>query len=334
LQAETINLGIGYEDVKKIALDIFKDNFIKLSEEASIIAKERVEEITEEFLVELYKNKPESIDSMRNPDMQLAIYTVQKEYARTGDKNLSDMLVDILVDRATKKERDLKQIVLDESLSIVPKLTSEQIEALTIIFIVKYARRLGISNLALFNQIIDEVIKPFTGNLTKNRSCYQHLEYCGCGAISSFSIDIEEIFKSSYRSIFSKGFSKEEILNFPKGNIKENQNLVFFESCWDKSKIRFIWDNTEEMENILKQTKWYTEEEIQKFKEIYTKNSLTNEEIKKYLLSIGDYMNILFDIWNNSEMKHMTLTSVGIAIAQANFRRKTGKTIDLSIWIK
>jgi hypothetical protein len=45
-------------------------------------------------------------------------------------------------------------------------------------------------------------------------------------------------------------------------------------------------------------------------------------------------MNILFDIWNNSEMKHMTLTSVGIAIAQANFRRKTGKTIDLSIWIK
>jgi hypothetical protein len=45
-------------------------------------------------------------------------------------------------------------------------------------------------------------------------------------------------------------------------------------------------------------------------------------------------MAVLFDIWENSKMKSMSLTSVGIAIAQANFKRKTGDMIDLGIWIK
>lgn len=45
-------------------------------------------------------------------------------------------------------------------------------------------------------------------------------------------------------------------------------------------------------------------------------------------------MKVLFDIRDNSSMKHLTLTSVGIAITVANPRRKTKVNIDLGIWIK
>jgi len=45
-------------------------------------------------------------------------------------------------------------------------------------------------------------------------------------------------------------------------------------------------------------------------------------------------MKDLLDFWDNSSMKHLTLTSVGIAIATANLRRKTGISVDLDIWIK
>lgn len=35
-----------------------------------------------------------------------------------------------------------------------------------------------------------------------------------------------------------------------------------------------------------------------------------------------------------SPLQNMALTSVGIAVAAANLRRKTGISIDLGIWIK
>ena len=45
-------------------------------------------------------------------------------------------------------------------------------------------------------------------------------------------------------------------------------------------------------------------------------------------------MKEIFDVWENSGLKLLRLTSVGIAIAQANFRKKTNLPVDLSIWIK
>jgi hypothetical protein len=44
-------------------------------------------------------------------------------------------------------------------------------------------------------------------------------------------------------------------------------------------------------------------------------------------------MTQLYDRWQNSGMANFTLTSVGIAIAHANLRRRTGMSADLGIWI-
>jgi hypothetical protein len=43
---------------------------------------------------------------------------------------------------------------------------------------------------------------------------------------------------------------------------------------------------------------------------------------------------LLFDLWENTPLKHMALTSVGIAIGYANLKRVCGFDADLSIWIK
>ena len=137
LQGQTfiINNGISYEDAKGIALDVFKSNYLELSTKAADTAKQRAEELVEDFLQQVKERNPNAINTMEDPGMQYAIFSAQKEYARTGDKNMSDMLVDVLVDRAAFPERNLKQIVLDECLQIIPKLTTSQLDTLTIVFI-------------------------------------------------------------------------------------------------------------------------------------------------------------------------------------------------------
>ena len=60
---------------------------------------------------------------------------------------------------------------------------------------------------------------------------------------------------------------------------------------------------------------------------------MTPDEIKSDLKTMHPCMEKLFDVWDNSHMKNMSLTSVGIAIGHANIRRVTKETDNLSIWI-
>ena len=63
--------------------------------------------------------------------MQLAVLAAQREYARTGDHALEELLVSVLLDRAREADRNLRQIALEESIAVIPKLTEKQVDILT-----------------------------------------------------------------------------------------------------------------------------------------------------------------------------------------------------------
>lgn len=334
VQANTVNIhnhyGLTIDQAREIALQVFKENFLELSKQAAETANARAEELVNKYLEELEKRNPDGMDNMNDPGMQHALFIAQKEYARTGDNDLSDMLVDLLVDRSALPYRNLKQIVIDESLTVASKLTLNQLDALTLIFFMKYATRLGLSNLEQLRESMKSDIMPFTENLSKENSLYQHLEYCGCGSISISSSQIEQIILNRYKGLFSKGLSKEQVDQ----QIGENKHL-------EKYIIPCLTDNS------LKQVAFVSEDDLKKdledkiqpnefqiLKRLLNTNTKSQVEVKELLEKQGDYMVKFLDTWNNSSMKSMTLTSVGIAIAQANYRRKTGQTIDLGIWIK
>lgn len=330
-QSIVINQGISYLDAKNIAIDVFKANYLELSVKAADTAKQRAEELVDNFLNEVKERNPKAIQTMEDPGMQYAIFTAQKEYAKTGDKDLSDMLVDILVDRASQEERNLKQIVLDESLKVVPKLTASQMDSLTIIFIIKYSRNFGINNLPTFKDYLTSYIKPFTSILSKEHSLYQHLEFTGCGSISLGAAKIQDVFSKTYKGIFCKGFTKEQIESvIPEF---ERFKTLIIPCLNDSEKLQIAALDEEVLEEKSKQL-GLSNDEINKLKPFLNNHQLKGEELIKLIKEQGDFMSSLFEIWDNSSLKNMTLTSVGIAIATANLRRKTGITVDLGIWIK
>jgi hypothetical protein len=332
IQAQTINqYGLSYRDVKAIVEDETNAKFREFLDIANIAAKERDDYITNSVLEKIQNTNPLLLEAFKEPSMKAALYSAQKGYVISGEKEVGDLLVDILVDRANQQERDLKQIVLDESLEVVPKLTLNQLDTLTLIFLLKYSTKQGINNLESFKSYLEIWLKPFTVNLSKESSCYQHLEYCNCGSMSVASITIEEIFMQNYKGLFRNGSSREEfersygdLLNFGDMLIPglHNKNHLIVRVMNDE----FL--RTEATNQNL------TEENIAKLKQFYDNTPMPINEVKAWIETQGEFMKTLIDYWNESEMKSMTLTSVGISIAQANFRKKTGITIDLSIWIK
>jgi len=327
-------IGITEVRAREMAIEVFSINFLKLPSEAHNIALVRVEELVDHFLTKLNERNPESMDSLKDPGMQSALYTAQIEYAKTGDKDLEGTLVDMLVDRAALKDRELKQIVLDESISTIAKLTAQQLDILTLIFILTRTVYSEIVNLDNFVRYIKEHIIPFVPSLTDESSCYEHLVYSGCSSrmsVSSQGKKLEDILRKRYKAMFIKGFTKDEFENTI-GKIEEYAEILI--PCFhDSDKFQLIQMDEEEMEEATSK-KGIEQPIINKLKQTYKQYLMTSEEAKGYLLKTTPDIEPLLNMWGNSAMPEMALTSVGIAIAQANYRRKTGESFELSIWIK
>lgn len=329
LQAQniTVNQGISYQDAKEIATDVFKNNFLHLSQKALMTAEERAQELIENFLERINLEKPNAINSVESPSMQHALFSAQKEYAKTGDKDLSEILVDLLVERSDKEERTLLQIVLDESIEVASKLTQPQFDVLTLVFILKYSMNHNLGNLEKFDNYIRTYIVPFCNNLTQENSCYQHLEYANCSS-TLLGSNLGEIFTNNYVGLFQKGSPKEELDNLfgdYSGDLVVNclQNKELFQ-------IKSL--NLDQLEKQLSNI-GIPQEIKNQISAKFKSNIFSVVEVENYVEKIDERMGNFIKIWNET-MSSINLTSVGMALGRANFKRKTGINIDLSIWIK
>ncbi len=336
IQAENltiINNGVSIKDVEQISKGVFDANILKFKDEAASLALERFEAITETLLSKL-KDKPvEVLESFKQPSMQEALFIAQKGYAISGDENLADLLVDILVDRASTPQRNTLQIVLDESLITAPKLTDAQLDTLTIIFLIKYVFHHPIVNLETLDEYLQTYLKPFVRSLSEEESLYQHLEYCRCASVKTGHNEIEKIFENNYAALFSNGFRLESLKETVKD---ESIYMKYLIPCFhNPERYQMGYINFHQLEEALKSDGLDSMSmEVIEFNTLLRNSNFSTFDIAKFLRNRDPFMSDLFKVWKKSSLSNLKLTSVGMALGQANFRRKTGISMDLGIWIK
>lgn len=327
--------GLTYTETKDLvkteAQEVFKQNSLVLANEAYNLVLDRSEELLDNFLKKLEAKRPEAIEAMRDPGMQYSLFNAQKEYSKTGDKDLADLLEDILVERAQNPKRDLMQIVLDECVSVAPKLTPDQFDALSLIFILRYSMNHGVVNQMALIQYAVLHLLPFQAGIREEQSRYQHLEFSGCGSLGISSIKIEHAFRQKNMILFSKGFTIEEYEQKVGTDAKFKK---YIGPCQhDKTKFQINIINQEQVK-VLGKADNLTDDEVGKINGIFNTSTMNEQEVKEYLIKLFPPFEKLIEDWNKSSIKNMTLTSVGIAIGQANITRKTKQAYDLKIWIK
>ena len=194
----TVNqYGLSYSEVKDAAMDVFKSNFYDLGEKVEDLINERAEEIINKYLEQLNKTSPNALNKTEDPDLRYSIYEAQKSHARRGDQEIADLLVKVLIDRTTEEGKDFIKLVLNETLTIIPKLTMKQIDTLSFIFAVRY---IGFSNKISLSEFA-QFIHPFSYNISTEEAFYQHLQYSGCLSISIGSVSFEDALKEKILDI-------------------------------------------------------------------------------------------------------------------------------------
>lgn len=325
-----VNNGLSYSEVRDVVLDVFRSNFLQLAGEAKDVARQRAEEITDKFLEKLQRENPAGLAQAPNPDFQYGLFSVQRDFARTADADLGDLLVDLLVDRTKHPQRDMAQIVLNECLLVAPKLTSEQLSALAVIFFFKYCSTYGVMSFQQLTALLDKFVRPFVETLPSTPASYQHLEFAGCGSVQITSSRLEDLLWLRYQGLFDKGVDLTELSG---ASFYFNPHQQLTGRCLlDSSKIQVLAQNLDHLEKLLVAHR-VSSEDAQRLRQAFGKNRLGPEEIKAKCIELMPYMESLFSLWTSSGLHTMTLTSVGIGLAHANIKRLTGEFADLSIWV-
>lgn len=326
-----VHTGMSYAEVRQTAMDVFQSNFYELAGAAREIARERAEAITEEFLEKLQAANPEGLRQANDPGFQHALFTMQKEHAKIGDKELGDLLVDLLVDRTKQDQRNILQIVLDESLNTAPKLTDSQLSNLSVIFLLRYTKHTRLGSHDTLGRFWDKHLQHFVSGISGNNSSFQHLQFTGCGSVSAGEQRLEVILQKAYPGLFLKGFERQEIED---RRISIGADPRLFVPCLnDPTKLQVNALDDDGLDSAIAKF-GVSGEDVQKLKELFVANKMTHDEVRAKCIEIRDYVAPLFETWSQSSMKNFTLTSVGIAIGHANIKRLVKEEFsNLSIWI-
>ena len=241
------------------------------------------------------------------------------------------LLINLLVERSKQNERNTLQIVLNESISVINKLTQRQIDLLSFIYLIRYTKRsLGptINDIvSYFNQYFKQLINGISENYTD----IQHLLYAGCGTESIGSVNIYEIIKDEYPGIFSKGFSKNE---FEKLKIqKDLSDSLFRKDSTIEDKYYIYATSYTDLDGIATMH-GFNNEDKNKLNNLLKQSLMSEDEVKKVISDNCNFMLEPMELFNKTRICHFLLSSVGISIGYANIKQKLGYFSDLSIWIK
>lgn len=325
------NNGVSYSDVKDIAYDLFEANFVRLSKSAADIALKRSMEITEKAITKLKKEFGDKFDKANDPNFQSCLYDIQVEYAKTGDDELGDLLLDALLQVCGENSRSLKGITFQESLKIIPKLTKTHVVTLSIIFFLRSCTQAGIRNYAMFGNFLDNLVKPLLGEISTHPSCYQHLEFTGCVTFDNGQPSLASSFKNVFPELFQTGFDESVV-----GSLKLNNNMreEFISTCLVDNKKFSVWFLPDAGLNA-KLNRLNIPIEVQKrVIHAYTMHRMSDEEVIKRCIEVRPYMSNLFDIWTSQGIKNLRLTTVGIAIGSQHFGKISQTKTDLSNWFE
>ena len=228
------NNGITYMEAKAICNDLFQLNFYKLKEAAEAIATKRAEELINGFLQKLAERGLIKPEVFQDPDMQYTLVNAQIAYAKSGDKDVEDLLITLLIERVNQHEDDLSKIILNESLNVINLLTKEHLNILAAIFFMRYVKNHAVNRYEIIDyfNIVLEFIKKCTN--TNTEIVFDHLAYSRCiTPTNAFMHPAFATFEPYMEGCFGVGISNDP---------NDMNELLNTEPCFRE--IIKLWDNS------------------------------------------------------------------------------------------
>ena len=326
---DIVHVGMSHQEVREIALDVFRSNFLELRGVAEEVALGRAEKVTNEFLSKLAAEAPAATSSFADPDVQRAVFEAQREFACSGEEDLGQVLVDLLVDRVQEDERNLRSLALNEAITAASKLTEQQRCAVGVVFLHRYTR---VPIIAPAAEVLEKRLRENLLNLPPATGIrdvdLQHIEYVGAGTVSMRQLGFGEILLHAQTSAFTRGFAEDEVP--PALRNSDEYGRLVQTSFRDSQRLQLRAPADQDVDELLPNI---TDPELRSAVDtVRSLGRLTAEEVTAEVREFSPQASALANVWDSTTLKNLTLTSVGIALGHAYWRR-FGGSAPLSAWL-
>lgn len=323
-----INQGMTVVEATGLIDKLFEANFPKLELVSREAAEKNIAAFKADIMEEMAKNlSPEEFQRFSNPDIQAGLYQAVYSAARKDSAELRRMLSHLIVKRVKNDQNELKQIVLNEAIPTVAKLTQNQMKIMALCFMLRQTSFRIAMPWGVFKGIFEHSIRPLI-DFKGSRAEILHLQYAGCGKVEEvFTSNLGDVLKNANPFPFSKPLTQEEIDQHQLPTNVEEGLLIHVNGFF-----HFNVTKKEELDQKLKAKK-FSEEKISQLIVLYNSKSPTNKEVREKMESEMEWTKVLFDRYQNTVLSQLTLTSVGMAIAIAYYEKTVGSNLDLDIWI-
>lgn len=323
IQAGVINIykGVSEEQCRKICLSLYKENILSFQGEAKKIALQRVEKLVSVFLEKLCKSdeivRKKIEETLKEPAMQEVLFKAQKGYAFSNNEEHLEILTNMLIDRGQISNRSNKQMLIDDAIEVLPKLTQEHLDILSFYldFVsllpnIKFKEELDVEVDRLVNKF--EKIYPVDINYLK----YLQHKMCLEKYSSLESLKAPEVFIAQKTQLLTNGFDFDDFNN----SFGNRLNNIITRSLINPNKYVFIFSRKAVLEEHLRKQNIYFN--ISK----YWLDSYNYPVIKNYLLSNYPKLKIIYDFWDI--LSQFDTSLLGKMIASSYIYVNEGRSIN------
>jgi hypothetical protein len=269
--------------------------------------------------------------------MQQSIIYAQTSAAVADDEDLTRTLVDILVVKSGADPRSFKGVVLNEALHVAGKLTADQVNLLTALVMLSRTIIHSADTVDSVLITLDSRCRPLYRKIPTSNNALQYMSYTGVGDIERLSAGtMATNIINTYDSVFTNGFSEDEL---PEGlkTVSANLPRVDERVVVDAARLRFPVASAQSLDRladggVLNQP-YLTHVEAMK-SIIVNRHSPVDKFMEVVESDKPDLAKFLRDLDKIGASTFM-LSSVGVALGQANWRRLQPETApDVDIYLR
>lgn len=231
-------IGLSHAEVKEIVYDLFNQNFPQLLQEAQKQAKDNFEEYNRNLDEAITRRLGEiDFNKFREPNIQYLLNSSINYAARKGKNIDLGLLSETLVASLGKNNTEMLNIVAEQALETIPKLTSDQIKILTLAHFLVHCTLRDIPSISASEENNSIVLYMVQGIPEELYSYLNYMSSLGVLSINHYQrINSYVHIKRQYQSLY------ENInLNDVQGDVQKNSpSLAKLAEIYDDKRLEII----------------------------------------------------------------------------------------------
>lgn len=330
--------GITAETAMEICKYVVKAELAVYTQDARVEAEKRLSDISERTIERITSLKENLLHRFKEPAIQIALNETFKNYIVSGNEEMGENLIDLLIERLSVQERTTEQSIIDEARNIIPKLSSNTVSLLAIMV---FSKLIFPYNREQYDDLLLK-LAPLVERL-KNISSLDiaHLKQVGCGyGISAFHVvePLEKYILSHYDLFFRHNI----LLNEFNESFRKYSQLINNSQQTNLSYILGLFAPEEGcMSFNVPNTKTVTEayhrgnqdQLLPLFENLKNKaNPFTEDEVRDYHIQKDVRWQYAFDLFKKDQITTFQLNPVGVYIGIRQLTKICEMSIPMSLF--